>query len=86
MARGNDERHNPNRKTGKDFLSKHGMTAANQQAAVMRASAVPASDFEGEYEPLEGFTYNPNSLLSRVMWESRMRQATGIPKLDKEEE
>ena len=69
-----------------NFLAGHGMTPEQQHAAVMNASAVPASDFEGEYEPLEGFTYNPNSLFSRVMWEARMRKATGIPKISDEEE
>lgn len=64
-----------------DILAEHGMTTEQQHGATMRAAAVPVSDFEGEYAPLEGFTYNPNSLFSRRMWEYRMRMATGIPKL-----
>lgn len=62
-----------------DFLAGHGMTPEQQHGATMRAAAVPVSDFEGEY--YDGLTYNPNSYFSRVMWEARMRKATGIPKL-----
>ena len=86
MANGKDERDNPKRKVGKeDFLSEHGMTPTQQFVAERHAAAVPASDFEGEYDPIPGYTFNTNSLLSRVMWESRMRKATGIPKVSDDE-
>jgi len=66
-----------------DLLAEHGMTPEQQHGATMRAAAVPVSDFEGEYAPLEGFTYNsPGAqFLQRVLWEAQMRRATGIAKL-----
>ena len=82
MTNGKDERDNPKRRVGKeDFLAGHGMDPTQQKAAGMNAAAVPVSDFEGEYDPIPGYTYNTNSLLSRVMWESKMRKSTGIPKV-----
>lgn len=69
------------RKRKDDFLAASGMTPEQQHAAVMNAAAVPVSDFEGENYIPPG-TYNENSLLSRVMWESKMRKQTGIPKED----
>lgn len=86
MANGNDERHNPKRKVGKeDLLSEHGMTSEQQHGAEMRASAVPASDFEGEYEGQGTYTSIGAQLLARMAWESRMREATGIPKVNDDE-
>lgn len=66
-----------------DFLTEHGMTLEQQHGATMRAAAVPVSDFEGEYAPLEGFTYNSPGArrLRRILWETQMRRATGIAKL-----
>lgn len=76
MAKGKDERHNPRRKVHKqdDFLSGHGMTAEQQHGAEMRASAVPASDLEGEYPGPGTYTTPGAKLVSRVLWESRMRR------------
>jgi hypothetical protein len=82
MANGNDERHNPKRKVGKeDFLSEHGMTPDQQFVAERHAAAVPASDFEGYY-PMPGYNYPGAQRLQRILWESRMRKATGIPKVN----
>jgi hypothetical protein len=63
-----------------DFLSSHGMVSAQQFGAVMRASAVPASDFEGEYDAVGTYSSPAAKMLQRKAWESRMRQATGIKK------
>ena len=70
----------PRKRKDKDnFLAAAGMTPEQQFAATMRAAAVPVSDFEGEnYTPIG--TYDKNSPLARVMWESKMRRQTGIPK------
>ena len=82
MANGKDERDNPKRKVGKeDFLSGHGMIPEQQHAAEMNAAAVPASDFEGYY-PMPGYNYPGAQRLQRILWESRMRRATGIPKVN----
>jgi len=59
-----------------DFLSGSGMSAEEQHAAVMRASAVPASDFEGEYESIGTYQSPMAQFLQRKAWESRMRAAT----------
>lgn len=49
MAKGDDERHNPKRKVGKeDFLSSHGMTPEQQHTAEMNAANVPVSELEWE--------------------------------------
>jgi hypothetical protein len=58
-----------------DFLSGSGMSAEEQHAAVMRASAVPVSDFEGEYESIGTYQSPMAQLLQRKAWESRMRAA-----------
>jgi hypothetical protein len=82
MANGKDERDNPKRKVGKeDFLSGHGMSSVEQDNAVIRASAPTASDFEGEYEGPGTYNSPGAQFLQRIMWESRMRRATGIPKV-----
>jgi hypothetical protein len=70
----------------KDLLSEHGMTVEQQHGAEMRASAVPPSDFEGEYQGPGRYTSLGAQFLQRILWESRMRNATGIPKLENEEE
>lgn len=58
-----------------DFLAGSGMSAEQQHAVVMRASAVPASDFEGEYGGAPGTYTSPMAqLLARKAWESRMRK------------
>ena len=86
MANGKDERDNPKRKVGKeDFLSEHGMTPTQQFVAERHAAAVPASDFEGEYEGQGTYTSTGAQLLARMAWESRMREATGIPKVNDDE-
>jgi hypothetical protein len=59
-----------------DFLSESGMTPAEQHGAVMRVSAVPASDFEGEYQGPGTYSSPGAQLLQRISWESRMRKAT----------
>ena len=83
MANGNDERHNPKRKVGKeDFLSGHGMTPEQQHAAEMNAANVPVSDLEWEGQGPGTYTSPASQLLARIAWESRMRRATGIPKVD----
>lgn len=56
-----------------NFLSGSGMSAEEQHAAVMRASAVPASDFEGEYESIGTYTSPMAQLIKQKAWESRMR-------------
>ena len=57
-----------------DFLTGAGMSAEEQHAAVMRASAVPASDFEGSYEGPGTYSSPGASMLARIAWESRMRR------------
>lgn len=61
-------------RSNKDFLSGHGMTSLEQHAAVMNASAVPASDFEGEYKGPGTYTSAGAQRLAKVAWESRMRK------------
>jgi hypothetical protein len=56
-----------------DFLAGSGMSASEQHAAVMNASAVPAADFEGEYESIGTYLSPMAQLLQRKAWESRMR-------------
>jgi hypothetical protein len=64
-----------------DFLERHGMGKAQQHGAGMRAAAVPASDFEGEYKGPGTYNSPGAQRLQRILWEVRMRGATGIPKL-----
>ena len=86
MARGDDERHNPKRKVGKeDFLSNHGMTPEQQHAAEMNAANVPISDLEWEGQGPGTYTSPASQLLAKIAWESRMRRATGIPKVNDDE-
>ena len=86
MANGNDERNNPKRKVGKeDFLSGHGMTPEQQHAAEMNAANVPVSDLEWEGQGPGTYTSPASQLLARIAWESRMRRATGIPKVNDDE-
>jgi len=68
-----------------DTLEKHGMSKEEQHAAVMRAAAVPVSDFEGEYKGPGTYNSPGAQYLQRIMWEVRMRRATGIPKLGDDE-
>lgn len=56
-----------------DFLSEGGMSKAEQHGAVMRASAVPVSQFEG-YFPMYKATSPGANLLSKVLFESKMRR------------
>jgi hypothetical protein len=63
-----------------DFLSAAGMSPVEQHAAEMNAAAVPASDFEGEYDAVGTYNSPAAQRLQRLLWESRMRQQTGIPK------
>jgi hypothetical protein len=82
MSNGKDEKDNPKRRVGReDFLAGHGMDPIQQKAAEMNAAAVPVSDFEGEYESSGSSNSPAAQLLQRVMWESRMRKSTGIPKV-----
>lgn len=60
-----------------NFLEGHGMSPAEQHGVVMRAAAVPASDFEGEYEGMGTYESPGASLLKRKAWESRMRKEMG---------
>jgi hypothetical protein len=60
-----------------NFLAGHGMTPAEQHGAEMRASAVPASDFEGVYESPGSYTSPGARLLQQKAWESRMRKEMG---------
>jgi hypothetical protein len=71
------------RKRTEDFLLGHGMSPLEQHSAVMRASAVPASDFEGENMMPMG-TYNSPAakLLAQKAWESRMRKNVGNFKVE----
>ena len=55
---------------GEDFLEEKGMSKAEQHGAVMRAAAVPVSELEGYYP----YYKTSDSLLSKVMFESRMRR------------
>ena len=83
MANGNDERHNPKRKVGKeDFLSEHGMTPDQQFVAERHAANVPVSDLEWEGQGPGTYTSPASQLLARIAWESRMRRTTGIPKIN----
>lgn len=50
------------------------MTPEEQYAAEMRASAVPASEYEGEHAGPGTYTSKGAELLKRKAWESRMRQ------------
>jgi hypothetical protein len=61
-------------RNNKDFLTGHGLSSLEQHAAVMRASAVPASDFEGSYEGAGTYTSSGAQRLAKVAWESRMRK------------
>jgi hypothetical protein len=63
-------------RNNKDFLSESGMTPVEQHGAVMRAAAVPASDFEGEYQSQGTYSSPSAQRLQRILWESRMRRAT----------
>lgn len=60
-----------------DFLAENGMSPAEQHGAVMRASAVPASELEGYYPSYETPKTAGASMLSKVMFESRMRREMG---------
>jgi len=68
---------NRNKKRAINLLSDSGMSLAEQHGAVMRASAVPASDFEGEYPSQGTYTSKGAQLLQRKTWESRMRKEMG---------
>ena len=61
-------------KRNNDFLSGAGMSAEEQHGAIMRASAVPASYFEGQYESVGTYNSPMAQLLQRKAWESRMRK------------
>lgn len=52
----------------KDFLAGHGMSPAQQHAAVMRAAAVPVSDFEGEYQGPGSYTSEGAQFIQRKIW------------------
>jgi hypothetical protein len=56
-----------------DFLNEKGMSPEEQHGAVMRASAVPVSEFEGSY-PGYKTTTKGASMLSKIMFESQMRR------------
>ena len=56
-----------------DFLKKQGMSPEEQHGAVMRASAVPVSEMEGNYPYYKASTKGAK-LLSKVMFESQMRR------------
>jgi hypothetical protein len=56
-----------------DFLNENGMSPEEQHGAVMRASAVPVSELEGNY-PAYKTTTKGASMLSKVMFESQMRK------------
>lgn len=56
-----------------DFLSEMGMSKEEQHAATMQAANVPVSDFEG-YFPLYKTSGRAASLLSKALFESRMRR------------
>lgn len=76
----------PKRDVGKqkkddDLLARHGMTKEQQFGATMRAAAVPPSDFEGEYKGPGTYNSPGAQALQRILWEVRMRKATGIPKV-----
>ena len=64
-----------------DLLERHGMTKEQQHGALMRASAVPPSDFEGEYKGPGTYNSPGAQRLQRILWEVRMRNQTGIPKV-----
>ena len=68
-----------------DILEQHGMSKEEQHGAKMRASAVPASDFQGEYKGPGTYNSPGAQRLQRVLWEVRMRRQTGIPKLGNDE-
>ena len=53
-------------RNNKDFLEAGGMTKAEQHAATMRAAAVPASDFEGEYEGPGTYTRKRAQILKNI--------------------
>jgi len=61
-------------RNNEDFLSESGMTPEEQHGAAMRASAVPASDFEGEYKGPGTYSSPGAQVLQRKLWESRMRK------------
>jgi hypothetical protein len=56
-----------------DFLKEQGMSPEEQHGAVMRASAVPVSEMEGNYPYYKASTKGAK-LLSKVMFESQMRR------------
>lgn len=86
MAKGDDERHNPKRKVSKeDFLSEHGMDSVQQHTAEMNAANVPVSELEWEGQGPGTYTSPASQLLAKIAWESRMRRATGIPKVNNDE-
>lgn len=72
MAKGKRSENDPKRRV--DFLSAMGMSPAEQHAAVMNASAVPVSDFEGEYDSIGTYESPMAKLLKQKAWESRMRK------------
>ena len=57
-----------------DFLAEKGMSPAEQHGSVMRASAVPASELEGNYPYYKTPNTSGANLLSKVMFESQMRR------------
>ena len=59
-----------------DFLSGMGVSPEEQFGMERRAAAVPASEFEGEYDSVGTYNSPLAKLLQRKAWESRMRQAT----------
>ena len=69
-------------KKADDVLQRHGMSKQEQHGAVMRGSAVPASDLQGEYKGPGTYNSPGAQGLQRILWEVRMRNATGIPKVN----
>lgn len=59
-------------RNNEDFLAGHGMSQVEQKAATMRAAAVPASDFEGEYQGPG--TYTMGHPLLKAIGEERIRE------------
>jgi hypothetical protein len=68
-------------KKNDDLLARHGMSKEQQRGAEMRGAAVPASDFEGEYKGPGTYNSPGAQRLQRILWEVRMRNQTGIPKV-----
>ena len=56
-------------RSNSDFLAGSGISAESQHASVMTASAVPASDFEGDYEGPGTYTSPMAQLLQKKAWE-----------------